>query len=224
MDTIARVEAELHRVAELVHELPFDQRFRAVTLASLVHALTYFSANHFPLSEPRLLPMTAFDAAVPFIPATVFIYSSAYAMVFVAFLSLRRRQSITRFLEVFISCVVVAGFVHWTLPTRYPRELFPIPDDAGALPALALTMLRQVDTPSSCLPSLHVATAMASAVLVYREQPKRFWWFLAWAVAIALSTLTTKQHYVVDVASGTVLAVMATVLVDFVGGLRKRLG
>jgi len=43
-------------------------------------------------------------------------------------------------------------------------------------------------------------------------------------VAIALSTLTTKQHYVVDVASGTVLAVMATVLVDFVGGLRKRLG
>jgi len=65
---------------------------------------------------------------------------------------------------------------------------------------------------------------MASAVLVYREQPKRFWWFLAWAVAIALSTLTTKQHYVVDVASGTVLAVMATVLVDFVGGLRKRPG
>ena len=41
---LAKVEEKLHQAAALVHDLPFDRRFRAVSLASLVHALFYFTA------------------------------------------------------------------------------------------------------------------------------------------------------------------------------------
>ncbi len=219
---LAKVEEKLHQAAALVHDLPFDRRFRAVSLASLVHALFYFTANHAPLGEPRLLEPTGLDRAMPFIPATVLIYVSAYALVFVAFLSLRRVENGTRFLAVFLSCVVVAGFIHWAMPTRFPRELFPLTADADPLSAFVLSAVRAVDTPSSCLPSLHVATSMAAAMLVHRERPKLSWGLLAWAVAIAVSTLTTKQHYLVDVVTGTALAVVAMALVDVVNALRGR--
>jgi membrane-associated phospholipid phosphatase len=100
------------------------------------------------------------------------------------------------------------------VPTTYPRELFPIPADAGPLSALLLTALRTFDTPSSCLPSLHVAISVVSALLVFRERPRLSLALLAWAAAIAVSTLTTKQHYAVDVVSGAALAVVATLGVD----------
>lgn len=216
----AKVVEELHHVAELVHELPFNQRFRAITLASGAHALLYFSANHFPLHEARLLPMSGLDEATPFVPWTVVPYLSAYALAFVGYLSLRKAESGTRFLQVFFTCVVLAGLAHWAMPTRYPRELFPIPPDTDAVSSFLLTGLRAFDTPNSCLPSLHVCISVVSALLVWRERPRLSGALFAWAALIGVSTLTTKQHYLVDVASGALLAVAATVAVDL---LRARL-
>lgn len=210
-----------HELKHLVHELPFNLRFRAVLLATIVHGVVYSAANHWPSRTPRLLTMTAFDQAVPFLPFTVFPYVSAYPFVFVAFLSLRRQSSQVRFLEVFISCVVVAGFIHWAMPTSYPRELYPLLETHDWPSRTMLSIVRQFDTPSSCLPSLHVATAVCSALLVRRERPRLFFAYLAWALGIIVSTLTTKQHYLVDVISGAALALATTVLVDVVNGRRR---
>jgi membrane-associated phospholipid phosphatase len=186
------------------------------------HAVVYMVGNHLPLSSPRQLPMTALDEATPFLPFSVFVYVSDYALAFVAFMSLEKRESVRRFLWVFMSCVVVAGVIHWAFPTVYPRERFPIPDGADGLSRLALTVLRFFDSPNSCLPSLHVATATGSALLVYRENPRRALWFFGWALLVALSTLTAKQHYVVDVIGGWVLLVVVFFVVDTVRDRRAK--
>jgi membrane-associated phospholipid phosphatase len=215
---LAKVEHELHR---LVHQLTFSLRLRAVLAASLVHVTVYSAANHWPLGTPRLLTLTAFDQAMPFLPLTAFAYVSAYALVFVAFLSLRREASQVRFLEVFIACVLAAGFIHWALPTTYPRALYPLTDDVTAPARALLSLVRAFDTPNSCLPSLHVAISLASAGLVRRERPLLFLGLMAWALVIVVSTLTTKQHYLVDVVSGAALALVSTVLVDLVNKRRE---
>lgn len=214
LPNLQAVEARLHQVVELVHELPFNRRLRAVSLASLVHFVFYFSANHWPRSEPQLLPLSAIDEAMPFLPWTVFPYVSAYGLVFISFLSLRRAHLGRRFLQVLISCVIIAGAMHWAYPTRYPRERFPIPPDTDVLSASALSVVHFFDTPSSCLPSLHVATAVLSALLVWRENRRRFWLFSAWALMIAVATLSTKQHYLIDVVTGALLAIVVTAGVD----------
>jgi membrane-associated phospholipid phosphatase len=214
LEVEARVEARLHEVAVLVHEHSFQRRLAMVSLASLVHFVFYFSANHWPRSEGQLLPMTMVDELVPFLPWTIFPYVSAYGLVFVSFLSLRKASHGVRFLQVFIACVLIAGALHWAFPTRYPRELFPIPEGTDALSAGMVQVVRFFDTPSSCLPSLHVAISFASALLVWRERKGIFWALLAWSLVIAASTLTTKQHYLIDVLSGALLAVLVTLAVD----------
>lgn len=208
-----------HELVRLEHT-PLGRRLFTITLASTVHAVLYFSANHWPLREPRLLRFTALDELIPFVPATSVVYVSAYVLAFVGFLSLRRASEMRRYLEVFITCVLVAGLVHWLMPTRYPRELFPLSGDGWG--ARLLGAVRSVDTPNSCLPSLHVALATVAAFLVRRDRPRWVLPLALWALAIAASTLTTKQHYVVDVVSGFGLATVAVFLVEAIDARRLR--
>lgn len=204
---------DLERFEALIEHRPLWQRVSAITIACLVHGTVYFGANHFPSREPRLLQLTAFDHWVPFIPLTAIIYMSAVPLSLVAFMTLKRVIDMRHFLEVFVVTVLVAGVVHWAVPTTYPRELFPL-DTAAHPTGWLLELVRRVDTPSSCFPSLHVGLAFSGA-LALRQVHRRGWWaFLAWAVAIAISTLTTKQHYAADIVGGLVLAFVAVGLVE----------
>ena len=98
------------------------------------------------------------------------------------------------------------------LPTRFPGELFPL--DASDLSTLPLRLVREVDTPASCFPSLHVALAFACSFAIRQPRPRLWRVFFAWSVAIAVSTLTTKQHYVVDVIGGVLLSVVCVAVVE----------
>lgn len=200
------------RFEKLLEHKPLWQRISAITVACLVHIVVYFAGNHFPSSEPRLLHSTFIDDAVPFLPLTAIVYVSAYAQAIAAFLTLKRFIDLQHFLEIFTVTVVVAGFMHWAFPTRFPRELFPL--DANDPSTLLLRMVRAVDTPASCFPSLHVGLAFACAFAIRQPRPKLWWVFFGWSVAIAVSTLTTKQHYLVDVAGGLVLAVVCVAVVE----------
>jgi membrane-associated phospholipid phosphatase len=65
------------------------------------------------------------------------------------------------------------------------------------------------DVEHNCLPSLHVAQVYLAALscnLVHRGVGKAA---LAWATLVALSTLFTKQHYVLDVVAGFALGLAA---------------
>lgn len=206
----------------LARELTVGRQAFLAGVFTGAHAVVYMVGNHWPVSEPRLLPMTAIDVSTPFLPATVFLYISDYVLAFVAFMSLERRESVRRFLWVFMTCVGVAGVVHWAFPTTYPRDLFPIPQDAHLMSQWALRVLRFFDSPNSCLPSLHVATATGSAVLVYRENRKLSGGLFAWAMVVCASTLTAKQHYLVDVLAGWLMLVVVIFVVDAVRDRRRR--
>jgi membrane-associated phospholipid phosphatase len=66
-----------------------------------------------------------------------------------------------------------------------------------------------MDPPYNCLPSLHVAHSFVSALACLRVH-----WVVGivatvGASLVGLSTLFTKQHYVLDVLAGVLLAVVA---------------
>ncbi|MGC4060289.1 MAG: phosphatase PAP2 family protein [Aquabacterium sp.] len=72
-------------------------------------------------------------------------------------------------------------------------------------------MLKGVDAAGNACPSLHVATAVFSALWLEWSVPRTpksrifRWCNLAWCAGIAYSTLATKQHVAVDVACGALL-------------------
>jgi membrane-associated phospholipid phosphatase len=66
--------------------------------------------------------------------------------------------------------------------------------------------VQHIDPPGNVFPSLHVAHTSMLAFLLLRDRPRLGRLALVMATALALSTLTTKQHFIADVLSGYTLA------------------
>ena len=92
-------------------------------------------------------------------------------------------------------------------PSFYPRPEFEVNTISEAL----VQLTRKIDASHNTFPSGHVTfawimflgavkTKLANQV----EGLKAL--YLLWAIGIAMSTLTLKQHYLIDVLSGITLA------------------
>ena len=78
--------------------------------------------------------------------------------------------------------------------------------------AKSLEVNYSLDPPYNCFPSLHVAWAFVAALTCYRVHRGVGLVALVWAAIIGVSTLFTKQHYVVDVIAGIAIAYVAYLL------------
>jgi membrane-associated phospholipid phosphatase len=74
---------------------------------------------------------------------------------------------------------------------------------------LLFDVIRLVDTPANCFPSLHVALSFIVAWGLIEDG--RPWAPLTalWAAAIAVSTMLVKQHCALDVAGGLLVAALS---------------
>jgi membrane-associated phospholipid phosphatase len=170
----------------------------------------YLIANHYPIYSPQLLVLWKWDKMISFLPYTVFIYISEYALFVAAYSLSRNYENANKYIYSFIALQTVSALIFWFFPTTYPRELFPLPDSLDWFTYTVFSTLRKVDLPANCCPSLHVSSVYLSSFLFIPEkQWKKFFFFFSWATAVALSTLTTKQHYIVDVITGLIMAVLS---------------
>lgn len=170
----------------------------------------YYIINHNPLFAPQPLALTWIDQNTPFMPWSVLIYISEYIFFAFVYIMLSNYNNINKYLYSYFMLQVVSCTIFIFYPTIYPRDAFPIPTDLPQWLQTTWVWLRSQDAPTNCLPSLHVASVYLS-VFVFRTdgQKKLFWISLVWGTAIALSTLTTKQHYVADIVSGLGLALLS---------------
>lgn len=161
------------------------------------------------LAEPaQLLPMTALDTAIPLIPVTIWWYGSGTKAALLTWLLVPNGLEARRlFLTLSIASVVcLCAFALW--PTTYPRELYPLPPgDSFTLREFA--DLRDSDSPSNCLPSLHVALAWGLTLCAWGWIGRARWLVVFWALGVSVCTLTTKQHYLIDVPTGAAVGVFA---------------
>ncbi|MCA9567660.1 MAG: phosphatase PAP2 family protein, partial [Myxococcales bacterium] len=156
-----------------------------------------------PFREAVVLPLTAVDQAVPLLPFTVWIYGSGTLMCLVAWLAVPDGRAARRFYFTLLMSAVICWFFFLLFPTTYPRHLWPLPE-GDSLTLREFRDLRGTDSPSNCFPSQHVALAWALA-LCWVDWTKRAWvkvGIVAWAIAVSVCTLTTKQHYLVDIPGG----------------------
>ncbi|MBI4924279.1 MAG: phosphatase PAP2 family protein [Bdellovibrio sp.] len=169
-------------------------------------AFLYLTSNWFHLFPPRLLPMWWIDRMIPFLPNTVWIYMSEYIYFAVVYFVAKEPDNLNKYLYSFFAIQVLSVAIFWIIPTTYPRELFPLQDDLNSITYYAFSHLRMADSPANCCPSLHVSSVFLSSLVFLQEQRKKFIFFFIWNLLIAVSTLTTKQHYLVDVVTGIVIA------------------
>lgn len=174
---------------------------RVLVWSAAVFALIYSGLGHCPWTRPVYLPLTDLDRAIPLLPWTLLIYLSDYLFILLALLSLKKAEDFSSAFYRMIVGIVLSFVIFLFFPTVYPRPLLP----ADPLWGETFLYLHFLDQPTNCFPSLHVSMTLIAAASV---PPLSRWRSLGWlwALAICLSTLTTKQHYVWDVLGGAVIA------------------
>ena len=191
-------------------------RLAAVIVGGALVIALYLLPSRLQLRPVITLDRSFIDAWVPFLRWTIWIYLSEYPfMVLALWLGTDDRERSRLFYAFILAATIgLAIFILW--PTAVARES---PGSDGVT-GLLWRWLYSVDTPANALPSLHVAnTCLAAACL---RRCGGAWRMIApvWTVLIVLSTLTTKQHYAIDIAGGIALAAVCFVVVR--AGLRFR--
>jgi len=184
--------------------LPGRRRAPAGLVIAVFIAVLYGIPNRFPLSTPTLLQSTVVDRAVPFIDWTIWIYGSYFVLLFAPFALCRDDRRAARLFYALVLNSLVAGAIFLAWPTSTLSQQ----PESGGVTGLLWSALLTVDRPSNCFPSLHVANACVCALSLRMET--RAWRYLApvWALLIVASTLTTKQHFFIDVPSGVLLGLV----------------
>lgn len=167
----------------------------------------YFYLLRHPVRPVTVMPLTALDLAIGHQPSAFAAYVSLWLYVGIApGLMLRLRELIIYGLWAAALCA--AGLlVFYFLPTAVPPPV--ITADLSQHPGFAL--LQGVDAAGNACPSLHVATALFSAIWITRllRHMRAPGWLMAvnwvWLLAIVYSTLAIKQHVVLDVVAGAAL-------------------
>lgn len=183
--------------------LPLPRRLLEAAVAASAVTLIYGAAGlaDLPRQAPLALPI---DAAIPFVPATVWLYLPGYWATFLlAVWSLREARAFRAALAAFLLMTVLATpfFLLW--PVHGPRPAPPL-DETVTAALVRWTYAHDPDV--NTFPSLHIANATLAAVLVTRRG--RWPGAVAWTLALGVyaSVLLLKQHWIVDLPGGWALA------------------
>src|SRR5262249_59414892 len=190
-----------------------DNRLRipVVICGGVLLAALFAIPGRIHLGEPAILDRSVVDDWIPFLRWTIWIYVSYYLFLILAIMlpgndKLRSDAAYGLLLAGLIGLII---FTFW--PTSIVRQAPSLDGVTGFL----WRILFSVDTTVNALPSLHVAnTCIAVVPLASRG---RLWRIIAivWAALIIASTVTTKQHYAIDVPGGFTLAAVCLLFVRF---------
>ncbi len=183
----------------------------------------FFGAYFYLLKDPAypatVMPVTLPDRLIGFQPQALSIYISLWVYVSLPPALLATRRELYGYgMAMAVTCLA-ALIVFYFWPTVVPAANidWSLYSD--------LEFLKSMDAAGNACPSLHVATAVFSAVWLHRllsnfAAPQ--WMLLinwTWCTGIIYSTLATRQHVAVDVFAGLALGLLGAYL-----SLRHRAG
>ena len=153
----------------------------------------------------RVRLWTALDLSIPYVPWAAAIYLSVLPMLWMCPFVLHTREELRTFAKCLSWLIVISGVGFLILPGCDAHS----PHIATGYSGLLANFADQLNLSYNYLPSLHVGLAVVCAYFYGRKNPRklgRIWWI--WATAIALSTLVTHQHYLVDVMARSTLGML----------------
>lgn len=169
--------------------------------------LIYFVPRLF-LKEVRHFDFTTdLDRVVPFVPWWIYIYLICYVFWAFNYILVGRgtKEELYRFLTAEMCAKLICGILFVVIPTTNVR-----PEVVGTDPASWLTRLvYRLDEPTNLFPSIHCMVSWFCFIGIRGRKDIPIWYkaFSAFfAVLVFLSTQFTKQHYMVDMVGGVLLA------------------
>ena len=185
------------------------EKLAITTVLTIFFAVCWFVIPRHLLVAPRELPMTVLDRAWPFVEGWVYVYLSIGLFNIAAPYLTTNRTVLHSHAWGFTAITVVSFACFVVVPVEMPA---PVARAATALYGLILS-----DTRLNNFPSLHASYTVYGLLYwaeVLPDIASRLARGLtaagatAWAVALILSVLFLKQHYVADLAAGGALGAL----------------
>ncbi|MHC4390143.1 MAG: phosphatase PAP2 family protein [Planctomycetota bacterium] len=188
---------------EFLTDLWFE---RIVLIAmALIAFVPYLLINAYIATWPAINPVTWIDRAIPFVPAMELIYFFVYAIALVPATYVRDAGYFRRIALTFAITQFIAYPIFLLVPVGIDRP-WELVDPNGGFFQWVVAFNYAWDAPRNLFPSLHVANAFLTTFVLLRVDRPLGAVFGGVACLIASSTLLLKQHLVVDLVGGLVLA------------------
>jgi membrane-associated phospholipid phosphatase len=170
---------------------------------SVCYLLGNALARHLLITRHAAL---AFESQIPFVPWMIVPYMSSGVFFCAVFWCVPAREQLRVLSQRLLLATVLAGLVFVLYPLQFG---WPRPPLEHGIAAGLFGLLATLDQPYNQLPSLHVAYCL---IFWQALRPLARSWgralLAAWLVVMALATLFTYQHHVVDVAAGLLLGLL----------------
>jgi len=156
------------------------------------------------------------DDWLPFWPEWVWVYLIPYAIgpILAGMMS---RSTFWWYIRSGLVTVVVTLVIFMLVPTHTdPDARTEVQKVATGLTAEVLANMTKIDDPpANAAPSLHVSLTCLLLLAMLRDFPR--WWpvWVGFVGLVWLSTLVTRQHHLIDVATGALLAAVVVWLVGW---------
>ncbi len=176
------------------------------TLFCLLYSLT----GNVLLRTPVQLAPSRLDDLIPFMDWTIWIYHSQLFFLMFSVYAIKHAGNLN---QIFYS-MALASLLSFSIFMLYPTTIPRLAQTKDGLTAEAFAFLYAIDSAANCFPSLHVSLAVLAATGVLRERKNLSVFVILWALFITLSTMTTKQHYFIDLMGGLAVAIICRILIS----------
>jgi membrane-associated phospholipid phosphatase len=181
--------------------LSLSYRLEVLVFILMGWLVIYFFVNRMEVEPARRIDMSiSIDRETPYLPLFGLVYFSTYPFVIIPFIILSDARQFYWMVASFVGISIFSSLIHALIPSKIER----IEDHhTGGVTGWMLNMFQKTCKPYGNFPSMHVGLSVPVVVANYLVGgPIAGTISLLWAALIALSTLFTKQHYLLDVLAG----------------------
>ena len=165
----------------------------------LYHPLAFYTNT-----LPYHAPVTPLDTWVPLSPIWTWIYAFIFLIAVLPTAFINERKLFHKMALSYVVVQSIAFIIFVLFPVRMTLRPETIPIDSFHTWGLQLCYF--IDKPVNCCPSLHVAMAFLGALCTYKADRFIGRLAIALAIAISMSTMFVKQHFILDVVVGLALS------------------
>ncbi len=191
------------RLAARLETLP--ERGERLLLVGLLAALLalYVPINHLTAGRSAAAPGSWVDARIPLTLEWMGLYGLLYVFLLLPAALPMDRVSFRAVARAYAATTLVSFAVFLTAPVHMVER--PVLAEPDSFFAWLLALTHWIDTPSNCLPSLHVSLSLLAGLSAASVSPRLGRVAVPLGLLIGTSTLFVEQHWWADVWTGWLL-------------------
>lgn len=186
--------------------LPVD-RFLILIFAFLFNSIVYSGSRIIAGDWHHYILTSHLDEKIPLIPESLLIYFGCYIFWVINYLIIAKqdKEKVYQFFLADMISRIICFLIFIFFPTTNIR-----PHISGdGIWNMGMKILYQIDAADNLLPSIHCLVSWFCYIGIRGEKKISKWYRLTSciiAIMVFVSTLTTKQHVIIDVIAGVVIA------------------